>query len=625
MNYRKIAKKIPDPFVDWIVRERKAAKFFADGLLLLVSYYAAFLLRFDFPLPRDQAAVFLYSLPAAVFIPLGFFLFFKIYNGLWGFWSLRELKQLMAVYGFAMLCMLVLDISVWKVLRLPLVPRSIFVLHGVVGLMLLGGLRMTYRMFTERSSLPAHTAKRILLVGAGQSAEMLLRQIDKDPKLHYRVVGLIDDDASKHRRTLHGVPVLGAHTSIAGAVKAKAADEIIIAVPSATSKQMQAIVRQCELSGVPFRTLPGPKELMDGQVVFNRVRKVKIEDLLGREQGAMDEGRVRSLIEGKRVMVTGAAGSIGSELCRQIVNFKPAFVLAVDKDENGCFYLGLQLAKTGSFECAVANAANPRKMTFLFERHKPQVVFHAAAYKHVPCMEAAPDESVRNNLGVTKTVADLSVRYGVEKFIQISTDKAVYPSNIMGASKRLCELYVQKLSLSGKTGFMSVRFGNVIGSQGSVFTVFEKQIQEGKPITVTHRDMERFFMTIPEACRLVLEAGALGKGGCTFVLDMGEPININDLARHMIALSGFKPDEDIPIHFTGMRPGEKLEEKLWYDYEMPVRSENPRILVTKRNGELPKDLDDKFNEILRLAGEIQIHPMIDKIREVIPEYKPTDF
>jgi FlaA1/EpsC-like NDP-sugar epimerase len=297
----------------------------------------------------------------------------------------------------------------------------------------------------------------------------------------------------------------------------------------------------------------------------------------------------------------------------------------VDKDENGCFYLGLQLAETGRFECVVANAANPQKMTFLFERHRPQVVFHAAAYKHVPCMEAAPDESVRNNLGVTKTVADLSARYGVEKFIQISTDKAVYPSNIMGASKRLCELYIQNLSLGGKTGFISVRFGNVIGSQGSVFTVFEKQIQEGKAITVTHPEMERFFMTIPEACRLVLEAAALGTGGCTFVLDMGEPIKIEDLARHMIALSGLKPDEDIPILFTGTRPGEKLVEKLWYDYEEPIRSENPRIMVTKRNGALPRDLDVKIDEILRLAGEIQIHPMIDKIREVIPEYKPSEY
>ena len=611
--------------MDWIVRERKAAKLLADGLLLIVSYYAAFLLRFDFSLPPDEVAVFLYSLPAAVLIPLGFFVLFDFYNSLWGFWSLRELKQLAVVYGLSMLVLLVLAVSAWLGLNLPLVPRSIFILHGVIGLMLLGGLRMAYRLFTERSSLPAHTARRILLVGAGQSAEMLLRQIDKDPKLHYRVVGLIDDDESKYHRKLHGVQVLGAREFIPQAVKDKSADEIIITVPSATSRQMQEIVRQCELSGVPFRTLPGPKELMDGQVVFNRVRKVKIDDLLGREQSVMDEGRVRSLLEGRRVMVTGAAGSIGSELCRQIVRFKPADVLAVDKDENGCFHLGHELAETGPFECVVANAANPQKMTFLFERHRPQVVFHAAAYKHVPCMEAAPDESVRNNLGVTKTVADLSARYGVEKFIQISTDKAVYPSNIMGASKRLCELYVQNLSLSGKPGFISVRFGNVIGSQGSVFTVFEKQIQEGKAITVTHRDMERFFMTIPEACRLVLEAAALGKGGCTFVLDMGEPIKIEDLARHMIALSGFKPDEDIPIRFTGKRPGEKLEEKLWYDYEMPVKSENPRILVTKSNGALTKDLDVKIDEILRLAGEIQIHPMIDKIREVIPEYKPSEF
>ncbi|RPI00561.1 MAG: polysaccharide biosynthesis protein, partial [Ignavibacteriae bacterium] len=464
MKYRKIATKIPDPIINLIVRERKPAKFISDLVLLAFSYYLSFLLRFDFSIPDNQNGVFLYSLPAAVLIPLVFFILFDFYNSVWSFWSLRELKQLIVVYSLSVLVILILAISAWIGLDLPLVPRSIFVLHCAIGLLLLGGLRMGYRMFMERSPLPAHTAKRIIIVGAGQSSEMLIRQIHKDPRLHYKVVGLIDDDESKHHKKIHGVCVLGPRDIIPQAVRAKAVDEVIISVPSATSKQMQAIVRQCELSGVPFRTLPGPKELMDGQVVFNRVRKVKIDDLLGREQSVMDEDRVRSLLEGKRVMVTGAAGAIGSELCRQIMKFKPASLLAVDKDENGSFYLGLQLSGYDGFKYVVVNAANARKMAYLFEKHKPQVVFHAAAYKHVPCMEAAPDESVMNNLGVTKTVADLSVKFGVEKFVQISTDKAVYPTNIMGASKRLCELYVQKISRNGRKGFMSVRFGNVIGS-----------------------------------------------------------------------------------------------------------------------------------------------------------------
>lgn len=619
----KVMSRIRDTILDYIVQERKVAKFLADGLILIGCYYSSFLIRFDFSIPPDQFTLFLHSLPFAFCVPLGLFFAFDFYNHLWGFWSLRELRNLVLVYALSIVILLGLFLSLWFFVKAPLVPRSIPIIYYVLGIVMLGGLRMAYRLYVERSEAPAHTAKRILIVGAGQSAEMLLRQIQKDPKLHYRVVGLIDDDTTKYRKKIHGVPVLGSRSSIPEAVKSKLVDEIIIAVPSATSKQMREIVAQCEKSAKPFRTLPGPKELMDGNVVVSKLRKVQIDDLLGREQAIVDESRVRALIEGKRVMVTGAAGSIGLELCRQILSYKPGSLLGVDKDENGCFYLGMQLRDTGLFQCVVANAANHRKMEHLFQKHRPQVVFHAAAYKHVPCMEMVPDESVLNNLGVTKTVADLSVKHGVEKFIQISTDKAVEPSNIMGASKRLCELYVRSLSARGVKGFMSVRFGNVIGSQGSVFTVFEKQIQEGKPITVTHPDMERYFMTIPEAVRLVLEAGTQGKGGCTFVLDMGEPIRIADLARHMVVLSGFKPDEDIPIQFTGLRPGEKLEEKLWYDYEKPVRSENPRILLTRTNGELPKQFDVKADEILALAQDMQIDKMLSKIKEVIPEYNPS--
>jgi FlaA1/EpsC-like NDP-sugar epimerase len=625
MPVGKVMSRIRDTILDTIVQERNSIKFLADGLILISCYYLSFLIRFDFTIPSDQFILFARSLPFAVLVPLGMFFLFDFHNSLWGFWSMRELRNLVLVYALSIVILLTLFVSLWFFVQLPLVPRSIPIIYFMLGIVFLGGLRMAYRLYSERSDTPAHTAKRIIIVGAGQSAEMLLRQIQKDSRLHYRVVGLIDDDTMMIKRKIHGVPILGSRSYIPEAVKSKAVDEILIAVPSATSKQMREIVRQCELSGKPFRTLPGPKELMDGDVVVSKLRKVRIDDLLGREQAIIDETRVRALIEGKRVMVTGAAGSIGSELCRQILAFKPESLTGIDKDENGCFYLGMSLRPIGPFQCIVANAANHRKMEYLFQKHRPQLVFHAAAYKHVPCMEMVPDESVLNNLGVTKTVADLAVKYGVEKFIQISTDKAVEPSNIMGASKRLCELYVRSLSDKGTKGFMSVRFGNVIGSQGSVFTVFEKQIQEGKPITVTHPDMERYFMTIPEACRLVLEAGTQGVGGCTFVLDMGEPIRIADLARHMIVLSGFKPDEDIPIQFTGLRPGEKLEEKLWYDYERPVKSENPRILLTRTNGEMPKQLDVKVDEILALAQDMQIEKMLSKIKEVIPEYNPSEF
>jgi FlaA1/EpsC-like NDP-sugar epimerase len=305
------------------------------------------------------------------------------------------------------------------------------------------------------------------------------------------------------------------------------------------------------------------------------------------------------------------------------MSFSPKSVVAIDKDENGIFHLSNRLSELGNACCVVANAANRKKMEALFERHRPEIIFHAAAYKHVPCMEAAPDEAILNNLESTITVMDCASASGAGKFVQISTDKAVNPSNIMGASKRLCELIVQNQTLKGKGGFLSVRFGNVIGSQGSVVTVFERQIKEGKPLTVTHPDMKRFFMTIPEACRLVLEAAALGEGGCIFGLNMGEPIRIVDLAKQMIALAGITGDDQISIKFTGIRSGEKLEEELWYPFEKPMVSDNPNILYVKNTNIIPEHLDDPIQCILELARKMEIQSMISKIKEVIPEYKPV--
>jgi FlaA1/EpsC-like NDP-sugar epimerase len=360
-------------------------------------------------------------------------------------------------------------------------------------------------------------------------------------------------------------------------------------------------------------------------VTLNRIRPVAIDDLLGREQNRIDMNRVGEMIRHKSVLVTGAAGSIGSEMCRQIIALKPSVLVALDINENGLFYLDQELKDSGAFVPVVASAGNAVKMERIFSQYRPSLVFHAAAYKHVPAMEQNPTEAVTNNVESTMILANAAADARVEKFVQISTDKAVNPTNIMGATKRLCELYCQHLSKNGHNAFLSVRFGNVLGSQGSVVTIFEKQIREGKPITVTHPKMKRYFMSIKEACRLVLESAAIGSGGYIYILDMGKPIRIVDLARHMIRLAGLVPNQDIPIRFTGTRPGEKMDERLWYTYEKPQKTLNPRIRCTNGCYPFPDGFLGRMRSIVSHSKRLDTAQMVAEIRKLIPEYSGNGF
>jgi len=551
---------------------------------------------------------------------LSLFLFISLgaYSEYWVYWSVRDLKRLLIIHTFAVGLLFLID----GVVRIFTIPRTIFIIYWFFAILLLGGIRMISRTILEINTYRGGRRKRILIVGAGRSSEMLIRQIQSDPRLEYEVIGLIDDDPNKINRSIHGIRVRGDRNNIRNIVRSENIDEIIIAIPSAKSLEMQKIVEECGRSGASFRTVPGSRELVDGKITFSRVRKVRIEDLLGRELSSMDFDRVRALIENNAILVTGAAGSIGSELCRQIQFFKPSKLIAVDRDENGLFYLDHELRERCPIEAVVTQVSNRRKMESLLKLHEPKMIFHAAAYKHVPCMELFPDEAILNNLGSTMVLAQAALDAKVEKFIQISTDKAVYPKSIMGASKRLCELYMQHLSGIRGKDFISVRFGNVIGSKGSVLTIFEKQIAYGGPITITDSEMERYFMSIDEACKLVLEAAALGEKGQNFMLDMGKPIRIIDLAKHMISLAGFIPWQDIPIEIVGLRPGEKIKEELWYPNEKPALTANPKIFVAKSSRKKSNIFDENIEEIMRLAEEMNIKKMIRKIREVIPEYTP---
>jgi FlaA1/EpsC-like NDP-sugar epimerase len=466
----------------------------------------------------------------------------------------------------------------------------------------------------------------VLIVGAGDAGEMILRQIMNDPCLGFQVVGLVDDDAKKLHASIHGVPIIGTTKEIPILAKEKQVDQIIIATPSATASQMRRIVSHCNEAGIDFKTLPGPRELVNGKVTLSQLRDVKIEDLLEREPVRIDGKRIACFLKGEVVMVTGAGGSIGQELCQQILQYKPQNLIMFDHSENSLFYLenDLRAQWAGFYTAVVGDVCDAAKVNQVLREYKPTIVFHAAAHKHVPLMELNPEEAIKNNLHGTITVADLAKKHGVGSFVLISTDKAVEPTNIMGVSKRLAELYVQASNHDSATKFATVRFGNVLGSNGSVVTLFQKQIARGGPVTITDSKMTRYFMTVSEAVALILQASAIGEGGEIFVLDMGEPIKVVDMARHLITLSGLKPDRDIRLEFIGRRPGEKMFEQLWHDNEIPEDTDFNKILVARTNGHDYWYLIQQLDEILELAATMQREAMNEKIQQLIPSYQPKD-
>jgi len=432
--------------------------------------------------------------------------------------------------------------------------------------MSIGGFRFAIRLSKEILHSDRDKGKRILIVGAGDAGESIIREMNKNGNLNYNPVGLIDDDPKKNGQRLHGVKVLGNREAIPEVVKTYSIDEIVISIPSASNAEIKDIIEYCIKSGAKFKTIPALSELMDDKVSVSQIRDVQMEDLLGRDPVEIDLERIKDEFMGKRVLVTGGGGSIGRELCKQISRYNPEKLILFDHNENSVFYTHRELStEFPNLDCVpvVADVSDKKLTSQILETYQPQIIFHAAAHKHVPLMQVNVAEVVRNNVLGTKTISDLAIHNNVDKFIFISTDKAVNPTNFMGATKRFGEQYVQSLNETNHTKFMSVRFGNVIGSTGSVARLFKEQIQLGRPVTVTHPKISRFLMTIPEAVQLILEAASIGHGGEIFVLDMGEPIKIMDLARTMIRLSGYEPDKDIPIIITGLRAGEKMEEELF--------------------------------------------------------------
>jgi len=505
-------------------------------------------------------------------------------------------------------------------------PRAVFVLEFILSFLLVGGLRISPRLFQELWVHRKRKGRRVLIFGAGDIGESLIRTMKNYPEFGYHPIGFLDDHPSKLRVSIHGVKVLGTRQELPTVLKQYRVEEVLIAVPSLSGEDLKEIVKACEARHISVRRVPGFSMFLDGQVGLEHLEKVDIEDLLGRSEVTLDPDRVVAYLQGKVVLVTGAGGSIGSELCRQISRCKPTLLVLLGKGENSIYHIEKELESLfphQEINTVIGSVTDQIKVDYVFNHYRPDVVFHAAAHKHVPFMEENPEEAVLNNVFGTETVARSAIRHGVSKFVLISTDKAVYPSSVMGASKKLAELMLQKLGReSNAIDFVAVRFGNVLRSRGSVVPLFEKQIKEGGPVTVTHPDMTRYFMSIPEAVRLVLHSGAIGNNEDLCILDMGEPVRILDLVENMIRLAGLKPYEDIAISFTGLRPGEKLVEKLLTIEEAKTIKKVDKILVCKSESYDWTEFEDQLRRLKIAATGCRREEIIWIIEEMVPGYQP---
>lgn len=575
-----------------------------DGLIAAVALWLALVLRFDGRVPDTYTQQLTLVIPLFVCVRLVSFWVFGLYRVLWRYASVRELL----VGGLAILAAsIVLFVGDWLNPSVNL-PRSVYAIEALLFALGAGSIRIFARLRRiirpSKERTPRRT--RVLIIGAGDAGAMLVQEFEKQPHLGVDVVGLVDDDVTKINRQLNGVRVLGRRDQVGELVRRYRVDQIIIAMPSVPQRVIQETINLCKDTGAQLKILPPLPALMVGNVRVQDVRDVQIEDLLRREPVKTDLSLISGYLRGRRVLVTGAGGSIGSELCRQVCALAPEQLIMVGHGENSIFEIQQELTQRFPdvlITPVIADIRDRAKMDRVFRTYKPHVVFHAAAHKHVPLMEAHPDEAITSNVLGTRNVAEAAANHGAERFVMVSTDKAVNPANVMGASKRLAELVVQAMQARGTgTRFVSVRFGNVLGSRGSVIPIFKKQIAQGGPVTVTHPEMRRYFMTIPEAVQLIIQAGAMGKGGEVFVLDMGEPVRIADLARDLIRLSGYEPDKDIKIVYTGPRPGEKLFEELINEGEAVHRTNHEKIMVL--NGVLadPKMVEEVIEELEQLLS-----------------------
>jgi FlaA1/EpsC-like NDP-sugar epimerase len=599
-----------------------------DLILIIVSALGSYALRLeinaDFFRYYIQGALWLVGL-ALVIKPVVYY-FFGLYRRIWMYASVNELKLIASavtvasgLVSFVMVGMFILHLFG------PGLPRTVLAIDWILSLIFVGGLRFLIRMLAENQAVNgAHggRAKQVLVIGAGDAGALVVREMQRSNMLNLSPIGFLDDDPAKQKHQIYGVPVIGSLDNLAQVLDTHPVDEVIIAIPTAPGRVVRLVSDVCRLKGIPFRTMPGIYELIGGKVSVNRLREVDITDLLRREPAIIDNKLIGSSLSGKRVLVTGAGGSIGRELCRQIARWDPAELTLLGHGENSIFETFLEL-KEGYSSLAlhpvIADVRDSSRLATIFKDHHPQVVFHAAAHKHVPLMEVNVEEAITNNVVGTRNVVQAAVTHGVERLVMISTDKAVRPANVMGATKRLAEMIVLDAAQHTGCTFTVVRFGNVLGSRGSVVPLFKQQIARGGPVTVTHPDMERYFMTIPEAVNLVLQAAAMGQGSEVFLLNMGQQVKILDLAEDLIRLSGLEPARDIEIVFTGVRAGEKLSEELWEDHSSFLPTDHPEIFRSQEDEQVDgQRLEGAINALQHLAEQGEREAIISMLDEIIP-------
>ena len=595
-----------------------------DIISVILAAFISIYLRFDSDkIPANYLSMLISYLPLAAIIYLLSFYVFKLYGRIWRYASATELIAIVMANIAASTAWYFISLYIGSVL-----PRSLYVFTGLLLTFFIGGSRLSLRFYSYVMNKPKYRQiqrkkNKVLIVGAGDAGAMLLREIERYHIANREVVGFIDDDKNKTGKILLGVKVLGTRNELVKIAAEKGIDEIIIAMPSVKGKEIKAIISICKETNCKLTILPGLYEIIEGKVSISQLRPVDIEDLLGRDPVKLDTTAVREYLAGKIVLITGAGGSIGSEIVRQVAKMQPKKLLLLGKGENSIYEITQELkincpeVKTVPI---IADIRDKERIKAIMDYFEPQVVFHAAAHKHVPLMEYQPAEAVRNNILGTKVVADEAAAHKVETFVMISTDKAVNPTSVMGCTKRVAEMYVQSMNKNSNTRFVAVRFGNVLGSRGSVIPLFKKQIAKGGPVTVTHADMKRYFMTIPEASQLVLQAGAMAKGGEVFVLDMGEPVRIYDLAKDLITLSGLIPDKDIEIKITGLRPGEKLFEELLSAEDGTEKTTHRKIFTAKIKEIDKAELDKQIAEIVEITDGDKV---VAALQKIVPTYTPN--
>jgi FlaA1/EpsC-like NDP-sugar epimerase len=615
-------------FLNWNIlgSPRRLVALGSDILCTILSLLLSYFLRFNFAVPEGYFPQIFISATLLVFFRAFSFFLFGLYSGVSRYASIDDMLRIIQSVTLGTLLFIS---SIAFIFHLQGFPRSVFLIDWFVILVLLGGSRFFYRVLREIRVIPKDEGARrkVLIIGAGDVGEMIIRSIRREKDIPYEVTGFLDDDPGKSGLHIHGVDVLGTTADLEPVIKKRGVREVIIAIQNISGEKIRKITQQCQTMGVSCKTIPSMRRILRGSISINHVRPVNVEDLLKREPVRLDIEMIEHFISGKRIMVTGAGGSIGSELCRQIMGFGPRQLILFERGENDLYKIEADLREhfhdSTMLVPVIGDILDEYKIDHALQKYTPEVIFHAAAYKHVPIMEVHPLDAVKNNILGTWNMASKSCTWGVQRFVLISTDKAVKPASVMGATKRVAEMICHGFNQEGPTGFVAVRFGNVLDSNGSVIPCFRRQIDRGGPVTVTHPDVTRYFMTIPEAAQLVLQAGAMGKGGEIYLLDMGDPIKILDMATDLISLSGLVLGEDIDIKFIGLRPGEKLHEELIAEKEDLSSTQHPKI--SEVNGSpvrwdaLRTDIEKLFTEISGKDRKV----IIKMLQKIVPDYHPS--